>query len=106
MNVDYVSFDDGDVLIVEVFPSEFPPTKLYQYSDRLEITNAGGLYGNACPENFPNVNDYRNPIVAEALRVLGYVNKFNRGIAMVQRSCRKMVMIVLFSMLVRLRFSR
>ena len=60
------------------------PTKLYQYADRLEITNAGGLYGNARPENFPNVNDYRNPIVAEALRVLGYVNKFNRGIARVQ----------------------
>ena len=60
------------------------PTKLYQYDDRLEITNAGGLYGNARPENFPNVNDYRNPIVAEALRVLGYVNKFNRGIARVQ----------------------
>ena len=60
------------------------PTKLYQYTNRLEITNAGGLYGNARPENFPNVNDYRNPIVAEALRVLGYVNKFNRGIARVQ----------------------
>ena len=60
------------------------PTKLYQYDNRLEITNAGGLYGNARPENFPNVNDYRNPIVAEALRVLGYVNKFNRGIARVQ----------------------
>ena len=60
------------------------PTKLYQYADRLEITNAGGLYGNARPENFPNVNDYRNPIVAEALRVLGYVNKFNRGVARVQ----------------------
>ena len=42
------------------------------------------MYGNARPENFPNVNDYRNPIVAEALRVLGYVNKFNRGIARVQ----------------------
>ena len=35
-------------------------------------------------ENFPNVNDYRNPIVAEALSVLVYINKFNRGIARVQ----------------------
>lgn len=60
------------------------PTKLYQYSDHLEITNAGGLYGNARPENFPNVNDYRNPIVAEALKVMGYVNMFNRGVARVQ----------------------
>ena len=60
------------------------PTKLYQYSDHLEIINAGGLYGNARPENFPNVNDYRNPIVAEALKTMGYVNMFNRGVARVQ----------------------
>lgn len=61
------------------------PTKLYVYSDRLEITNPGGLYGNARPENFPNVNDYRNPVIAEALKVLGYVNKYNRGVARVKQ---------------------
>ena len=61
------------------------PTKFYQYKDRLEIVNPGGLYGNARPENFPDVNDYRNPVIAEALKVLGYVNKFNRGIARVQK---------------------
>lgn len=61
------------------------PTKFYQYNDRLEIVNPGGLYGNARPENFPDVNDYRNPVIAEALRVMGYVNKFNRGIARVQK---------------------
>ena len=47
--------------------------------------NPGGLYGNARPENFPDVNDYRNPVIAEALKVMGYVNKFNRGIARVQK---------------------
>lgn len=61
------------------------PTKFYQYNDRLEIINPGGLYGNARPENFPDVNDYRNPVIAEALKVMGYVNKFNRGIARVQK---------------------
>ena len=61
------------------------PTKFYQYKDRLEIVNSGGLYGNARPEYFPDVNDYRNPVIAEALRVMGYVNKFNRGIARVQK---------------------
>ena len=61
------------------------PTKFYQYRDRLEIVNPGGLYGNARPENFPDVNDYRNPVIAEALKVMGYVNKFNRGIARVQK---------------------
>lgn len=61
------------------------PTKFYIYSDRLEITNPGGLYGNARPENFPLVNDYRNPVISEALKVLGYVNKYNRGVARVQQ---------------------
>lgn len=60
------------------------PVKFYQYSDRIDIINPGGLYGNATPGNFPHVNDYRNPIIAEAMKVLGYVNKFNRGIAKVQ----------------------
>ena len=42
--------------------------------------NAGGLYGEARPENFPNVNDYRNPIIAEAMKEMKYVNMFNQGI--------------------------
>lgn len=60
------------------------PVKLYEFSDRMEISNPGGLYGTARPDNFPHQNDYRNPIVAEALKILGYVNKFNRGIATAQ----------------------
>ena len=54
--------------------------KFYQFSDRVEIENPGGLYGNARPENFPNVSDYRNLVISESMRVMGYVNRFNRGI--------------------------
>ncbi|EKD28619.1 MAG: hypothetical protein ACD_79C00258G0001, partial [uncultured bacterium] len=64
------------------------PIKFYEYIDHLEIVNPGGLYGNARPENFPNVNDYRNPIIAEAMKVLGYVNRFNRGIIRVQEELK------------------
>jgi ATP-dependent DNA helicase RecG len=60
------------------------PIRLYQFDNYIEVMNAGGLYGEARPENFPKVNDYRNPIVAEAMRVMKYVNKFNRGITRVQ----------------------
>ena len=35
-------------------------------------------------DNFPNVNDYRNTVIAEALRVLGFVNRFSRGVQRVQ----------------------
>lgn len=61
------------------------PTIFYQYKDRLVIVNPGGLYGNARPKYFPDVNNYRNPVIAEALRVMGYVNKFSRDIASVQK---------------------
>ncbi|MDD3333533.1 MAG: ATP-binding protein [Proteiniphilum sp.] len=60
------------------------PARFYEYSDRIEMDNPGGLYGKVQPENFPHVNDYRNPVIAEAMKVLGYVNRFNRGISMVQ----------------------
>ncbi len=60
------------------------PARFYEYSDRIDMDNPGGLYGKVQPENFPSVNDYRNPVIAEAMKVLGYVNRFNRGISMVQ----------------------
>lgn len=54
--------------------------KFYEFSNRIEISNAGGLFGKARPENFPRENDYRNPAIAEAAYHLGYVNRFNLGI--------------------------
>ncbi|MEM7697179.1 MAG: ATP-binding protein [Verrucomicrobiota bacterium] len=62
------------------------PTRFYQFSDRIEIQNPGGLHGDAAPENFPNVNSYRNPILAEVMHTLGYVNRFGRGIARAKRA--------------------
>ena len=60
------------------------PTRLYQYDTHIEIMNPGGLYGQARPENFPNVNDYRNNVVAGMMRTFNYVNMFNHGISDVQ----------------------
>lgn len=65
------------------------PSKFYQYKDRLEIENPGGLYGKATRENFPEVSDYRNPVIAQAMVILGYVNKFGRGIGRVQADLLK-----------------
>ncbi|KGE85702.1 MAG: ATP-binding protein [Phaeodactylibacter xiamenensis] len=55
------------------------PIKIYQFTNRIEITNNGGLYGNA-RNDFPNNNDYRNPVLSGAAKILGFVNRFGVGI--------------------------
>ncbi len=61
------------------------PIRFYWFSDRIEIQNAGGLYGAVNRQTFLRQNDYRNPKIAEAMKNLGYVNTFGRGIARAQR---------------------
>lgn len=61
------------------------PIRFYWFRGRIEIQNPGGLYGAVTPETFPDQNDYRNPKIAEAMKILGYVNTFGRGIARTQR---------------------
>lgn len=60
------------------------PVQFYQYDNHIEILNPGGLYGKANSQNFPRVNDYRNPVIAEGMRVLGYVNRYSWGVLEVQ----------------------
>ena len=62
------------------------PIRFYWFTDRVEIQSPGGLYGLATPENFPQQNDYRNPVVAEAMKTLGYVNKYARGVLRAQQA--------------------
>lgn len=62
------------------------PIRFYEFDDRIEISNTGGLYGAARPDNFPHQNDYRNPVLAEAMKILGYVNRFNIGIASARKA--------------------
>jgi ATP-dependent DNA helicase RecG len=59
------------------------PVRVTWFSDRIEIQNPGGPYGQVTIENFgtPGVTDYRNPTIAEAMRQLGYVQRFGVGIA-------------------------
>ena len=56
------------------------PIYIYEFSNRIEILNPGGLFGDATPQNFPNASDYRNVVLAEAMKILGYVNRFNYGV--------------------------
>lgn len=60
------------------------PIRFYAFSDHIEIQNPGGLYGEATRENFPSRNSYRNPVIAEAMKSLGFVNRFGHGIQRAQ----------------------
>jgi ATP-dependent DNA helicase RecG len=64
------------------------PVRVYWYDDRIEITSPGGPFGTVSAENFgePGVADYRNPNLAEALRVLGFVQRFGFGLAIARRA--------------------
>jgi ATP-dependent DNA helicase RecG len=64
------------------------PVRVYWYDDRIEITSPGGPFGTVTAENFgkPGVADYRNPDLAEALRVLGFVQRFGAGLAIARRA--------------------
>lgn len=57
------------------------PTRINWFEDRVEIQNPGGLYGHVTPANFTTMSDYRNPILAEAMKALGYVERFGVGIS-------------------------
>lgn len=63
------------------------PIRFYWYADHIQIDNPGGLYGEAIG-HFPERNDYRNPIIAEAMRALGYVNRYGQGILRAQKALR------------------
>jgi ATP-dependent DNA helicase RecG len=60
-----------NALMHRTYESTNAPVRVYWYNDRIEITSPGGPFGTVTPENFgaPGITDYRNPNVAEALRV-------------------------------------
>jgi ATP-dependent DNA helicase RecG len=67
------------------------PARVTWYDDRIEIISPGGTYGVVNQENFgqAGLTDYRNPNLAEAMRVLGLVQRFGAGIPTAERELRK-----------------
>lgn len=64
------------------------PVRITWYDDRIEIVSPGGPFGLVNSENFgrPGITDYRNPNLAEAMRVLGFVQRYGVGIATAQHA--------------------
>lgn len=69
------------------FEATHAPVRLYWFDERIEIHSPGGPFGSVSVENFgePGLTDYRNPNLAEALRALGYVQRFGAGIVIARK---------------------
>jgi ATP-dependent DNA helicase RecG len=67
------------------------PVRVLWFKDRIEVWNPGGPYGLVTRENFgrPGIVDYRNPNLAEAMKVLGYVQRFGAGFGIARRWLRE-----------------
>jgi ATP-dependent DNA helicase RecG len=72
-----------NAILHRTYEGTHAPVRVYWYDDRIEILSPGGPFGEVTPENFGTAGlaDYRNPNLAEAMHVLGYVQKFGVGIA-------------------------
>lgn len=71
------------------YETSHAPVRIVWFDDRVEVTNPGGPFGQVNAENFDRVNDYRNPSVAGAMKSLGYVNRFGRGIGRVRAALER-----------------
>jgi ATP-dependent DNA helicase RecG len=72
------------------YESTNAPVRAYWFDDRIEIISPGGPFGDVTIANFgqPGIADYRNPHLAEAMRVLNLVQRFGVGIALAQAALR------------------
>ena len=79
-----------NALMHRLYEGSAAPVRVYWFDDRIEIISPGGPYGTVRPETLgvPGVVDYRNPNVAEAMRVLGLVQRFGFGFEIARRELR------------------
>lgn len=69
------------------YESTNAPIHVYWFDDRLEIVSPGGPFGVVTSEKFgePGLVDYRNPNLADAMKTLGFVQRFGVGIPTAKR---------------------
>jgi ATP-dependent DNA helicase RecG len=67
------------------------PVRVHWFDDRIEIINPGGPFGVVTKENFgrPGITDYRNPNLADAMKVMGFVQRFGIGIQTARAEMKK-----------------
>lgn len=64
------------------------PTRITLFPDRIEFLNPGTFYAPINPENLKEgLSRYRNPLISDALRKKGYMEKQGIGINLIITSC-------------------
>jgi len=65
------------------------PVRINWFEDRVEILRPGGLYGQVTPQNYEPGQRLPQPVVAEGMKALGYVERFGTGIARAKPNWRE-----------------
>jgi ATP-dependent DNA helicase RecG len=89
---DYPEIAIREILLNAVMHRDYlsnTPVRLSWFADKIEIQSPGGLYGEVTQETLTTSSSYRNPVVAEALKTLGYVNRFGYGIQRAQAALKE-----------------
>ena len=59
--------------------------RVYWFANKISISSPGGVYGEVTKENFgTGITSYRNPTIAEAIKNMGFMQKFGRGLVTVR----------------------
>ncbi len=70
-----------NAILHRVYQDSTTPIRIYWYEDRIEIISPGGLYGGVTPENiWKGFTAYRNPAIAEGLKMMEIIERFGYGL--------------------------
>jgi len=92
VSYDYPSGAIREILMNAIIHRDYQsntPIRFYWFNDRIEIMSPGGLYGEVTEANMRSQSSYRNPVIAEAMKALGYVNRFGYGLQKADRELEK-----------------
>lgn len=63
------------------------PGRIHWFADRVEILSPGSTFGEVGPDNIgQGVTSYRNPTIAEAMKNMGFMERFGIGITAARRA--------------------
>ena len=63
------------------------PVRITWLEDSVEITSPGSTFGEVTRDNFgTGITDYRNPTIAEAMKNMGFMQRFGIGIATARKA--------------------